>query len=239
MLKPWRPNTATDKMADKKPKNFTGVTPKGIARYPALVEPDYGNETFPKPDGEYKTQLILTEAEAEPLIAALQPIHDQAVELGKAEFAKLKVDQRKKLKELTVNDLFTLEYDKETEEPTGNLIFKFSSKASGVSKKTDKKWERKVALFDAKGKPLKGIDAIWGGSVIKVSYEASPYFIPGTGSAGVKLHLNAVQVIELRSGSSRDAGGYGFGEEEGYEHEDSTEEEDTPFKEESGSTSDF
>jgi len=135
---------------DNKAKPFKGRTPRGIFRFPALTEPDYGNEEFPKPDGEYKVQVILTEAQAEPLIATLEPVHAKAVEEGEVAFANLKVDQRKKLKELKVNDLYSIEYDKETEEPTGNLIFKFTMKASGVSKKNGKesRWSRKPALLD-------------------------------------------------------------------------------------------
>lgn len=56
---------------------------------------------------------------------------------------------------------------------------------------------------------------IWGGTEGKVSFEVAPYFIPGTALAGIKLRLNAVQVIELRSGGNKSAGEYGFGEEEG------------------------
>jgi hypothetical protein len=86
-----------------------------------------------------------------------------------------------------------------------------------VSKKDNKPWNRKIALFDAKGKPILKIESVWGGSEVKVSYEASPYFIPGTGAAGLKLRLNAVQILKLVSGGNRDAGAYGFGEEDGFD----------------------
>lgn len=224
-------------MADnKRVKNPTGTTPKGIFKYPALDKPDYGNEKFPKPNGEYKVQLILSEADAQPLIDKLQPTYDAAIEEGKAEFAKLKVEARKKLKELTANDLYAIEYDRETEEPTGNLIFKFTMAASGENKKKEK-WSRKPAVFDAKGKPLLKVPAIWGGTIGKVSYEASPYFIPGTGAAGLKLRLNAVQIIDLVSGGQRDAGAYGFDSEEGYEGSDAPADDGT-FKDESGPNTD-
>lgn len=221
-------------MADKKPKNFSSTTPRGIFRYPALDKPDYGNEQFPKPDGEYKVQLILSREAAEPLIAKLQPIYNKAIADGEAEFGKLKVEQRKKLKELKANDLFSPEYDKETEEETGNVIFKFTMQASGKNKKGEP-WSRKPAVFDAKGKPMLKVPQIWGGTEGKVSFEASPYFIPGTGAAGLKLRLQAVQIIDLVSGGQRDAGAYGFGEEDGYEAGEDQPEDTTPFKDESGS----
>ncbi|QBE66857.1 ssDNA-binding protein [Pseudoduganella lutea] len=225
-------------MANKKPQNFKATTPKGTFKYPALTKPDYGNEQFPKPNGEYKVQLILSQADAEPMIAKLQPHFDAAVAEGESKFKELKVEQRKKLKELKVNDLYTPEYDKDTEEETGNVIFKFTMAASGENQKKEK-WTRKPALFDAKGKPMLKAPDIWGGTEGKVSFEAAPYFIPGTGAAGLKLRLNAVQIIDLVSGGQRDAGAYGFGEEEGFEADDSAAEDDTPFKDESAGPEEF
>lgn len=223
-------------MADKKPQNFKATTPRGVFRYPALSKPDYGNDQFPKPNGEYKVQLILAQADAEPLIDKLQPHFDAAVKAGEEEFKKLKVEQRKKLGALKVNDLFSPEYDKDTEEETGNVIFKFTMAASGLNKKKEP-WSRKPALFDAKGKPMLKAPDIWGGTEGKVSFEAAPYFIPGTGAAGLKLRLSAAQIIELVSGGQRAASDYGFGEEEGFEASDE-QQEDTPFKDESTTNGD-
>lgn len=205
-------------MAEKKQKDLRGTTPRGVFQYPALVQADFGNEKFPKPDGEYKVRLILSEQAAEGLVKVLTPVLERAVQEGEEKFAALPVASRKKLKEMTVNDLFNVEYDPATEEPTGNLLFNFKMKASGVRKlpggKTEP-WNSKPALFDAAGKPLKA-KAIWGGSEGKVSFTASPYFVEGTGTAGVSLRLNAVQVLELVAGGDRKAGAYGFGTEEGY-----------------------
>jgi hypothetical protein len=206
-------------MADKRPKLFKANTPRGIFKYPALTKPDFGNEKFPKPDGEYKVQLVLTEDEAAPLIKKLQPEYEKAMEAAEAEFKTLKVEQRKKLKEVTKNDLYATEYDQETEEPTGNLIFKFTMKASGKNKKGES-WTRKPSIFNAKGISLKNPPSIWGGSEGIVAFEASPYFIPGTGAAGLSLRLQAVQLLELVSEGSRSASSFGFGQEEGYEEAD-------------------
>lgn len=221
-------------MADKKFKLPSFTSPRGTFRYPALSKPDYGTESFPKPDGEFKVTLILSQAAAEPLIAKLKPIYDAAIEGGKEKFKDLKIEARKKLKEVTEQPLFAEEYDKETEEPTGNVLFTFKMAASGTSKKDGSRWSRKPAIFDAKGKPLTGsnIPDIWGGTEGKVSFEASPYFIPGTALAGLKLRLQAVQVIDLVSGGQRNAGAYGFGEEDGFEGSDNNNEEGdvAPFK---------
>lgn len=222
-------------MADPKKKNPSFVSPKGAFRYPALVTPDFGTKDYPKEAGEYKVVLILSEAEAAPLIEKLQPIFDEAISEGETEFAKLKVEARKKLKELKVNEFYSVEYDKETEEETGNLLFKFAMTASGKSKKDGKTWNRKPALFDAKGKPLVNVKNIWGGTVGKVSFEAAPYFIAGTGAAGLKLRLNAAQIIELNEGGNKSSEGYGFGEEDGYEAAPANE---SGFSDESGEDAD-
>lgn len=201
-------------MAYVKKQVFT--SPKGIFRYPALAKPDFGNVAFPKPNGEYKVQLVVTPDVAEELLKKIQPLFDKAVAEGEELFAKLPIASRKKLGQLTINDLVSVIYDKETEEPTGDVFFKFSTAASGINAKKEA-WSRKIALFDAKGKPLAKAPDIWGGTVGKVSFEAAPYFVPGTGTAGLKLYLTAAQIIELVSGGSRGASEYGFGEEEGYE----------------------
>jgi hypothetical protein len=207
----------------KRPANPKFTTSKGKFKYPRLNEPDMGNDDYPKPNGEYSVQLVQTAEEAKPLIDKLTPLFEKAKEDGAEEFAKLPPAARKKLKDVTVNDFFSTEFDKETEEETGNLIFKFKMTASGVSKKTGKKWSRKPVVFDAKGKPLVNAPSIWGGTIGKVNFEVSPYFIKGTAAVGISLRLQAVQVIELVSGQGRDASDYGFGEEEGYAHEDTAE----------------
>ena len=220
----------------KKEKLPSFVSPKGVFRYPALTSPDYGTKEFPKADGEYKVQLILTEAEAQPLIEKLQPLFDAAISEGHEKFKELKVEQRKKLGELKINEFYATEYDQQTEDPTGNLIFKFTMRASGKNLKGET-WTRKPALFDAKGTPLKDVKAIWGGTVGKVSFEASPYFISGSGTSGLKLRLTAAQIIDLVSGGGRDAGGFGFEKEDGYEAE--TEESTNEFKDETEGIADF
>jgi hypothetical protein len=205
-------------------KKVQFMSPKGVFKYPKLTEPDYGNEKFPKPDGEYKVTMVLSEDEAAGLIAKLTPLYEAALAAGQEEFKKMKVESRKKLKSVTENPLFNTVYDQDTEEPTGDVEFTFKSKAGGLDK-DKKRWSRKPGVFDAKGKPLgKGV-AVWGGTVGKVAFTCSPYFIPGTGMAGLKLQLEAAQVIELVSAGQRSANSYGFGEEEGYEYEEQFEDE--------------
>lgn len=202
---------------DKKPKAQKGNTPRGVFIYPSLTKPDYGNENFPTPDGVFKVNLQLSEEDAQPLIKALTPAWEKAQEEGQAEFDKLPIASRKKLKNgFSMTDMFETEYDRETEEPTGNVIFKFKSKASGLNAKKER-WTRKVPLFNASGVLLKNPPNIWGGTEGIVAYSVNPYFIAGQGMAGISLRLEAVQVLELVSEGSKSASGFGFGKQEGYD----------------------
>lgn len=220
-------------MTDKRKAYPKYTSPRGTFRYPKLTEPDFGNEKFPKPDGEYKVDLVLSAEEAKPLIDKLQPLHDEAMRNAQVEFDKLPVKTRKEFEKKNVtgpvaNSFFSEIYDEETEEPTGDVFFRFKMKASGKNKKTGKVWKRKPAIFDAKGNAMTNPPDIWGGTIGKVSFEAVPYFIAGTAAAGVRLSLNAAQIIELRSGGGGNAESYGFGEEEGYEYDEA----DAPAKSE-------
>jgi hypothetical protein len=223
-------------MADnKKPKLPSFSSPRLVFKYPKLTEPDYGNQQYPKPDGEFSLKGIakVSDPRVQAFIAKLKPLHDEAVAKGEEAFKALKAETRKKLGGVKINDLFTALLDQETEEETGEIEFKFAMKHSGEYKKgpkTGETWRRYPALFDAKGqaltlrdkrgKLLPNAPQIWGGTVGIVSFEASDYFIPGTGAAGLKLNLNAVQIIDLVSGGQRSASQYGFSEEDGYSAED-------------------
>ena len=198
-------------------KRPTYTSPKGSFKFPSLSKPDFGNEKFPKPDGEYKTGLVVSRADAQPLIDKLQPEWDAAIALGKVEFAKLKPEQRKRLGSVKEQPFYQEEFDKETEEETGNVIFNFKTKYKIIDKKSQEERFNKIGLFDAKGKPLAAGTAIYGGTIGKVSFQVSPYFVAGQGMAGISLRLGAAQVIDLVGPGNRSADSFGFGEEDGYE----------------------
>ncbi|UYO47828.1 hypothetical protein KQX64_17875 [Rhodopseudomonas palustris] len=220
---------------DAKKTKITGISPKLRFKYPKLNEPDYGTKEFPKPDGEFSTKAVgrLDDPEVQAFIAKWQPLHDEAIKRAEAEFAKLPVATRKKLGKVTVNPLYTELYDEETEEPTGEVEFKFAMQASGTYKsgpKQGKKWHRKPDIFDAKGNKMNPAPSIWGGTIGRVAFEVGTdkegqpgYFIPGTGAAGLTLRLAAARIIELVSEGSKDASAYGFDDEEdGYEYDPSS-----------------
>ncbi|WP_051247723.1 hypothetical protein [Inquilinus limosus] len=216
------------------------------AVWPKLDKPDYGTKQFPDADGKFKTRGRgrLDDPNIQAMIKKLEPLHAQAVEAAEEAFKQLKVETRKKLGKITVNPLYSTIYDPETEEPTGEIEFSFSRRASGEFKKgprAGQRWNHKLAVFDARGKLMVKVPEIWSGSIIKVQFTAEPYFIPGTGACGLRLGLEAAQLIELVQGGERSAKSFGFGEEDGYTHDDSAVEDEAPeegFGDETGATDD-
>jgi len=210
---------------DNQRKKLTQITtPLGVFRFPKLSDPDYGTEKFKKPDGEYSVQLVMKQDSlvARQLIETLNPHYQEALAFAKEEFDKLPVGTRKKLKDIQPNPFYTTVYDKETEEPTGDIIFKATMKASGVFKKGPKegeRWHRKPVIFDAKGNRMHRVPSIWGGTEGKIAVELTPYFVAGTGACGLKLSLAGVQIIKLVTANERSASSLGFGAEEGYEYD--------------------
>lgn len=209
---------------DNEKKRYEKVTtPRVTLVWPKLHEADFGSKQFPDPEGSFKTKFNMP-LDAEPterFLALLRPIHDEAVELGRAEFAKLKAETRKKLKDITVNDLYTELLDKETEEPTGDIQFSAKMKATFTYRKGPKagqKGKRVCPIFDSFGQRIEKPPVIFGGTIARVTVVPSIYFIPGTGACGVSLNLEAAQIIKLSS-AERNADSYGFGkEEDGYQH---------------------
>lgn len=200
-------------MANKKD---TFTSPAGKAIYPKLQEAD----TKFKPEGEYSVKLILSEAAAARILEQCEAAQEEAFqeEFEKQQAKKPKMKAEKIAAEIKRAPLPVKPYeDPETGEETGEWVVLFKTKASGINKKGEK-WERKVPLFDAKAQPISGkLAPIWSGSVLKVSYSVDP-FCTAIG-AGVTLRIQAVQVLELKSGGTRDAGEYGFdAEEDGYSY---------------------
>ena len=178
--------------------NITFTTPKGIAAYPWLSRPD----TKFSEEGEYKVNLILSKENAAPIIKTIVGVFEDNYK------EQLKIQKKETL--VKASPPFTEELD-DNGKPTGNIIFKFKSKAA-----------YKPAIFDAQGNTL--IDPpIWGGSEVKVNAVLYPYFSPMNG-AGVSLKIRAVQVIKLVEGSEG-AGRFGFDKTSGYDVKDGVDEQ--------------
>src|ERR1044072_6073546 len=131
-------------MAEQKRKKLPAYTsPKGTFRFPKLSEVDYGTDKYKKPDGEYSVQLVFEKEspEAQALIAKLTPhlkeAEAEAAEKFKALSVKARKEFEKKANPITgpqMNSLYQTLYDKETEEETGEIAFKFAMRASGIRK---------------------------------------------------------------------------------------------------------
>ena len=190
-------------------KNPTFTTPKGVARFPHLNEPDCRFNA----DGVYNVTLRLPDAEAKPLIAKLTAAYESYYQ------DQLTEQKKKSLKQHVMPFGVAQDWDRETEtkvEVPGYTDFKFTLKAS-VKTKTGKSWTQKPALFDAKLKPMPAdSDSIGGGSTIRVNFELYNWYSASLG-VGSSLRIIGVQVIELKTYSPTDAKSMGFAAEDGYE----------------------
>lgn len=194
-----------------KTKRERFASPRGIAVWPRLNEPD----TKFKQEGEYTVSLAYDKDDPEvtKLIRFLEKRRDEA-------FNDWLQENPKKKKTASAAPVFTDELDDDGEE-TGRVLLKFKMKASGVSKKTNKPWKMRPDIFDAKGQKIANPPQIGGGSTLKVSFELSGNFVESAKQFYLSLRLVAVQVIDLVEFGSRSASDYGFGEEDGYEADDS------------------
>tara|TARA_B110000027_G_scaffold6577_1_gene5930 strand:+ start:1730 stop:2344 length:615 start_codon:yes stop_codon:yes gene_type:complete len=176
------------------------VTPVGVSQFCWLNVPDTKfDET-----GHYKTNLIVNAKEGQAIVKSINDEVKKAVTIG-AEKANGKEVKKANLP-------FEEEYVEG--KPTGNLIFKFKTKAKIITK-DGKVIPNKVAIFDSQGKPMTDI-SIWSGSEMKVSAELIPYFTAMAG-AGVSLRLRAVQITKLVEGGNANSAGHGFDKvEDGY-----------------------
>ncbi len=199
-------------MADKPKKRVRHVSPKGTFKYPKLTTPD----TKFKDEGEYSVTLILKRAD--PAAKKLMKMADDgaAESLAYAKKEKSKNDKERKKWQTKYLPYALVEDDDGNE--TDEVEFKFTMKASGISKKTNKPWKRQPVLFDASGQRITGDIQVWGGTQGKISFEVVPYAQSAkvTG-ASVKFALEAAQIIELVSGGTMTAEEAGFEAEEGYE----------------------
>jgi len=190
----------------EKPKTFT--SPFGKAIYPHLTKCDV---RF-KPEGEFKVDLELGEAPANNLLKILKEYQAKAISNAKDKTGKDKIK------------VASLPYKKEDDK----YIFKFKMKASGTNGKTGETFKQRPALFDSELKPINPEDtSIWGGSILRVSFQPFPWFTPALG-AGVSLRLKSVQVKELVEGGGQTAEASGFDKVDGYTNDnDGSDNEET------------
>ena len=204
-------------MAEKKARPKTIISPVGIASYPHLNTPD---TRFSDQAPKYKIKLRLdpNEQSTQDFIAALQPIYDAGLVEQKKENPKYATRMKPEF------PLYAEEFDKEGN-PTGMILFKVECKAEYKPKNSDKVVKIKPKLVDSKNKALADDVKVFGGSKVRVAFTPIPFAFSNT-KYGLSLRLEAVQVIELSTGSG---GSSPFDEVEGgFEAGDSEEFKDSP-----------
>jgi hypothetical protein len=206
-------------MADNRIDYPKKVSPKGIAVYPHLNKPDdkFGDPT-------YKVTLRVPEEDAQDFISDVQAMIDR-IQAGKSDL--LRPDDAKRLaqglkqKKLKAADAaFVMETDGDGNE-TGNVLLKF--KASGQYKdKEGNVKQRTIRFIDAAKQPIAKAPDVWGGSTLRVRAQLMPW-VNAKFEYGVKLGIDLVQIIALKSGGAGNVNTDGFDEEEGYSTKSSDE----------------
>lgn len=196
----------------------TGVTPKGSLLFPHIYEP----ETYEGKDVGYTVNIKFDQKETDALIAVI----DEELEKAKHSI-KLKPGQK-----WSAEPFMGYREDKD-----GDIVFKFKAN-SHYQTKSGELHKVTIPVFDAHGKPIKDPLSIGNGTIAKIAYTLVPYWISKVVN-GVKLRLDAVQIIDLKEYGQKDAKGFGFDEEEGFSAADVEEEDAVPFTEEGTEDGDF
>ena len=151
------------------PKVIPFKTPKGRAKYPHLNKPDTAFDTN---NPKYKTELLMTEKQAEPLIKLMR------------EAAADNFGNKKNVK-------FAFSKDDET----GEVSFKVQSKYQ-------------PKYYDSQGQviPPAKLPRVSGGSELKAAGILNIYSVSGTN--GVGLLLDRVQLCKVVEGFSGDGEGF-------------------------------
>jgi hypothetical protein len=175
------------------------INVRGTARYPWFNKPD----TKFNSAGLYKANIEIDAETAAPLIAQFEAMRAEEAK----QYAIAKKGKKAKIEDLP---LFA-QLDEEGNE-TGMYELKVKMTASGISKKTNKPWSRKLPLFDGAGKPTNA--AVGGGSEVIVSISPKGW-TNAKGECSVTCYLEAVQVLQLVTGGQASASRFGFGAVDG------------------------
>lgn len=201
-------------MAFKKLEKF--VTPKGVAVYPRLSEPD----TKFKPNGEFSCKVRLAAEESAVFIAKIDEVIQTLCDETTAE---LLADANPKTKGKSIVSAKNLKraslpYKACVDDmgvETGEFEFNTKMNHKIVKRSNNETILLYPKIFDA-STPPKAIPygtQVWGGSIVKVAGELNPFYVQAIG-VGVSLRMTAVQIIELVQGNGG-GDGFGFGGEEG------------------------
>lgn len=183
------------------------LTPVGFLGWPcAIQEPDtkFADDKDPNDKGDYKARMVFSKEDpkAKAFLANLESIWEQFANEEQAKLGK------KKLKTDEESLPWADELDRETQEPTGNIVFRFKLRAR-VTKKDGTFFEQRPKVFGGgDNKLIVNVPPIGAGSQVVLSGKVHLWH---TSKAGMTLWLEAVQLRKL---VEKDAGGkaedYGF-----------------------------
>lgn len=206
-------------------ENLIINTPVGRASFPHITKPDtyMGKE-------QYKLKLILDpqKDDVKAFVKQVETFVNSAKEEASAglkeELAGLdpasknpKVQKQLKTLQNQIDDIdtdyrspLTEEFDRDTDEPTGNLIFDMKFNASFINKKTKEKVELVPRLYDVDGKVIQGeCLVIKGGSQLAAR---TTLFVYAAGfGCGTSARINDVQIVKLSQGGGSGSDSAGFG----------------------------
>lgn len=192
-------------MAERK-RDPLFTSPKGVAKFPHLNKPQtkIGEKAC---DPTYAVGLLLDPNDTTTIAFR------EKIELAHKEgfVAAKKANPKKKYQDMGLTNVFKEDTNQDGE-PTGKIEVRFKCKAEG-KRKDGSTWTFKPALFTGSGAIIPEGTSIYGGSVMKVSYSIR-HTAMETGAFYTKLELKAVQVINLVSTYQKEAGAYGFTNEE-------------------------
>ena len=180
------------------------TTAKGKAFWTYAFTPDTKFDAY----GKYHTKFRIGGQEAIDLAKRVDDLLDQSLAEATENSPQKKIKKN--------NTVYTEVLD-DNGTPTGELEFAFKQNAV-ITKKDKTTMNMRVAVFDAKGKPITSPVEVGNGSTVKVSYDPYKWVTPTLG-AGVTLRFKGLQIIELVERSGSNADGFGFGEEDGYSHD--------------------
>lgn len=200
-----------------KPKAKEYRTPKGIAIFPKLNEPDYKYNK----GGEWTARLKfdIDNEEHSAFADQINAFHDAAYETIIAEKVEAGVYKNATVakKKIAKADSPVRFLEDEDAEPTNEFTVNFKQTYNIVYDNGNKTFQKIIKIYDAAGKLLKNVPPIWGGSGLKVIFTVAEWGNEKNGG-GASFRLAKVQIIDLvNSDNSDDSGESGFDEEEGYE----------------------
>ena len=193
------------------------LTPQGKLGWTQLVEPDtkFADDTDPNDKGVYKAMLRLPKEDpgTQEFLDGIRSVFDEFV----AETER-RTGRRVKVHEEGLP--FIDEEDRDTGEPTGNVLVRTKLKARVSFKDTGKFFDQRPKAFDSAGKLIPEMPNIGPGSTVKIAGQINCWF---TSKAGVTLWCEAVQIIDLvESNFGGDtADSFGFSQMDGYQAEES------------------